>query len=341
MRHLKTIKVGLLIVWISVGAIRAASIVISNANGQAQHQSTPTLTSNTDPKDLVGSDTCKNCHEQQFNNFSKTAHARLAKLAGWKDKIQGCETCHGPGREHVEGGGDKTKIRTFHNESSKQTSETCLYCHSGREEHNNFRRGEHWRNDVSCIDCHSPHPGDPIGRKPDSITFVSESTEQRQNLSALRMLRTSEPQLCLRCHNEMKAQFTQPFHHKVLEGMMRCSDCHNPHGGFELKQTRLSIGADAPCIKCHTNLQGPFVFEHAPLKIEGCVLCHNPHGSANPRMLKRTEMFQLCIECHTNAHGIGAPNTPNFHNLATARFRNCTTCHVKIHGSNTHNLFFR
>jgi hypothetical protein len=27
-----------------------------------------------------------------------------------------------------------------------------------------------------------------------------------------------------------------PFHHKVLEGAMKCSDCHNPHGGFELNK---------------------------------------------------------------------------------------------------------
>jgi hypothetical protein len=27
--------------------------------------------------------------------------------------------------------------------------------------------------------------------------------------------------------------------------MIKCSDCHNPHGGFELKQARLATGADA------------------------------------------------------------------------------------------------
>jgi DmsE family decaheme c-type cytochrome len=147
--------------------------------------------------------------------------------------------------------------------------------------------------------------------------------------------------LCLSCHNETKSQFTQPFHHKVLEGAMKCSDCHNPHGGFELKQARLAVGADAACIKCHSDKQGPFVFEHAPLKVEGCAICHSPHGSSNPRLLKRNNVNQLCLECHSNAHEIGAPNTPSFHNQATARFQNCTTCHAKIHGSNSHNLYFR
>jgi hypothetical protein len=106
------------------------------------------------PDDYLGSETCKACHEDQFNSFAKTTHSHLAK-AGWK--TEGCESCHGPGKAHVEGGGDKTKIRTFENETPKKISDTCLGCHAGKEEHNNFRRGEHWRNDVGCTDCHSPH----------------------------------------------------------------------------------------------------------------------------------------------------------------------------------------
>jgi hypothetical protein len=53
--------------------------------------------------------------------------------------------------------GDPAKIISFKNRPSKQISETCLGCHAGREEHNNFRRGEHWRNDIGCTDCHSSH----------------------------------------------------------------------------------------------------------------------------------------------------------------------------------------
>src|SRR5262249_26855846 len=106
-------------------------------------------------KDYVGSDACMACHEEQFKSFSKTSHSRLAQ-AQWKAERQGCESCHGPGKAHTEAGGDKTKIRPLENETAKQISENCLACHAGREEHNNFRRGEHWRNDVGCTDCHSP-----------------------------------------------------------------------------------------------------------------------------------------------------------------------------------------
>src|SRR5262249_13379209 len=106
--------------------------------------------------DYVGSETCKSCHEEQFNSFSKTSHARLAH-SGWKAEKQACEACNGAGKAHGDGGRDKTKIRTLESETPKQKSEACLKCHAGKEEHNNYRRGEHWRNDVACVDCHSPH----------------------------------------------------------------------------------------------------------------------------------------------------------------------------------------
>lgn len=282
--------------------------------------SSPASAGQAKPDEFVGSETCKACHEDQFNNFSKTAHAKLPKLSGWAPQDQGCESCHGPGKAHVDGGGDKTKIRTFENESPKQKSDTCLRCHAGKEEHNNFRRGEHWRNDVGCTDCHSPHS---------------------EHSGSLRMLSAQQPTLCLKCHIEKKAEFAKPFHHRVPEGSMKCSDCHNPHGGFELKQVRLATGGDAPCLKCHTDKQGPFVFEHAPLKIEGCTACHQPHGSNNPKLLKRNEVRQLCLECHSDVGAILGVNTPNFHDQTNPRFQNCTTCHVKIHGSNADTHFFR
>ena len=271
-------------------------------------------------QDYVGSDTCQTCHQDNAAFFAKTIHAKLATLPGWSAKHTGCESCHGPGKAHVDGGGDPTKIRTFAHESPKQITAMCLQCHAGREEHNNFLRGEHGRNNVGCVDCHSPH---------------SEAS------ASPRMLSKAQPQLCLGCHAEVKARFSMAFHHRVLEGAMVCSDCHNPHGGFEAKQVRLADGADAPCVRCHADKQGPFAFEHAPLKVEGCAICHDAHGSNNPRLLKRSQVRQLCLECHSNTGTIGAPNTPSFHNQASVEYQNCTLCHVKIHGSNSDPTFFR
>jgi DmsE family decaheme c-type cytochrome len=106
-------------------------------------------------------------------------------------------------------------------------------------------------------------------------------------------------------------------------------------------------------VKCHTDKAGPFVYEHTPVKVEGCQVCHTPHGSTNSRLLKRNAVRFLCLECHSNLGASSAlgtamsialgrgPATPAFHDLSTTTYQNCTTCHVMIHGSNASPVFFR
>ena len=102
------------------------------------------------------------------------------------------------------------------------------------------------------------------------------------------------------------------------------------------------VSANEPgCLKCHGDKRGPFPFEHAPVKLEPCSTCHEPHGSANPRMLVRHEVNRVCLECHASTFSRlgGAP--PAFHDLRSARFQNCTICHSKIHGSYVSRDFLR
>lgn len=341
MASAKYVKVALLGGWTLLIFVWLVSGSLSGITS-AEYVASPEATANYNPDDYVGSETCQACHEDQFKSFSGTKHAKLAGLSSWKNKVQGCESCHGPGKQHVEGSGDKTKIISFKNKTAKETSETCLACHAGKENHNNFRRGDHWRNNIGCTDCHTAHGPMHNEAKTDSITLIAEVSRQKPNVATTAMLKSSEPQLCISCHSETKAQFSKPFRHKVLEGTMNCSDCHNPHGGFESKQTKLAVGVDAACVKCHTDKQGPFVFEHAPLKIEGCSACHTPHGSANPKMLKRSQVRQLCLECHsgiTDQLSDGPQGGP--HDQRNIRSQNCTVCHAAIHGSNANSVFFR
>jgi predicted CXXCH cytochrome family protein len=289
--------------------------------------------------DYVGSESCQACHEDQFKGFADTKHAKLKEVGSWKNKTQGCESCHGPGRLHLEDATNPKGIISFKNKTSKQISETCLACHAGNESHNNFRRGEHWRNDVGCTDCHSTHGEKHGPARIGSTTLLSRASKLNP---APAMLKANEQQLCIACHSEVKAHFNKPFRHKVMEGTMKCSDCHNAHGGFESKQTNRAVGNEAACVRCHTDKQGPFVFEHAPSKVEGCSACHTPHGSANPRLLKRHQVRQLCIECHSGVTAqLSDGPTGGPHDQKTLLQRNCTACHTMIHGSNSSNVFFR
>jgi predicted CXXCH cytochrome family protein len=74
------------------------------------------------------------------------------------------------------------------------------------------------------------------------------------------------------------------------------------------------------------------------VRFEGCVACHEPHGSANARMLIRPQVRQVCLECHANLPTAPAKTVigvvpPAFHDLRSPRYQNCTVCHQKIHGS--------
>ncbi len=271
----------------------------------------------TQQKNYVGGDTCLACHDIE-EAFAKNPHYK-----SWKDESlpwdkRGCETCHGPGEAHVDSGGDVAQIFRFTEASAQDVSETCLNCHLQQEERANFLRNEHGVNSVACTECHSVH-----------------APHQIEGL-----LKASPPALCYDCHGEVRAQFRKPFRHKVNEGLMSCTDCHNQHGGFNVRQLRETTGTDLVCYECHADKQGPFVYEHAPVKVEGCTLCHDPHSSTNPRMLKRSEVGTLCLECHADTVGVFGPTVPSFHNLTQPKRWNCTTCHINIHGSNLHPAFF-
>jgi predicted CXXCH cytochrome family protein len=84
---------------------------------------------------------------------------------------------------------------------------------------------------------------------------------------------------------------------------------------------------------------GPFTFEHPPVKVEGCVACHTPHGSQNPRLLNRSNVNTICLQCHTDST-FTAPAAPSFHNQAV-QYQACTVCHTSIHGSNFNPFFFK
>ena len=302
----------------------AGALVLSAANGSSPQADKPEKDAQkhyerpTDPSLYVGWETCKTCHEENSKSFEKTPHFVTTLENKRGPEWQGCEACHGPGKEHVESGGDKTKIFTFKGVSAQAASERCLDCHTYGEEHSNFARSAHLENNVGCVDCHSPH-------------HARESQL---------LMKEKQPQLCYGCHLEAKQQFNRAFHHRVNEGLVQCSDCHNPHGGFQSRQLRATASQDAVCFKCHAEKAGPFVHEHPPVKTEGCVSCHTPHGSSNPRLLKRSQVNLLCLECHSFTVDPGAPATPTFHNQAQ-KYQACTMCHVAIHGSNFDRVFFK
>jgi len=302
------------------------------AQDKSPQAAKPTPAPAAESGQYAGSDTCQSCHAELYKSFQTTAHFGITKASRISPEGHGCESCHGPGSAHVEAGGDKSKIFIFAEKPPEEASAPCLSCHHNSQEHGNYKRGAHATNGVSCTDCHSPH--------------------HAQTKQAL--LRQAEPQLCYGCHAEQKAEFRRAFHHRVEEGLMQCGDCHNMHGGYiQRRSLRATAQQDQVCYKCHADKKGPWVFEHAPVRTDGCGSCHTPHGSNNARLLKTNTVAALCLQCHTESAMLtsrdlragGAPianATPNVptHNLA-GRYQACTMCHIGIHGSNASSILFK
>lgn len=287
-------------------AVFAASGHSGTQNNQSQASTPQAL-----PAGYVGSEMCSTCHTELAHSFADNPHAKMVLMHG--DKSLTCENCHGPGQAHVEGGGDVTKIFRFDKASAQQIDAKCMSCHAGV--HPNFERSPHAKAGLSCVSCHSVH----------------HSTTPKF------LLTSAQPQLCESCHTDVKGQFAMPFHHPVPEGAVKCTDCHDPHGTFQNAQLRSTADQNQICTRCHSDVRGPFVFEHPAVKAVGCLGCHSPHGSENARLLNMPAVNALCNQCHSPVAG------DTFHSMGagSSEITPCTNCHTMIHGSNVNAAFIR
>lgn len=290
----------LLLAFASPGGAQSPSAVVAAPAAAAAEKEAPT-------GEYVGAETCATCHEEVAAAFKSTPHAASSK---------GCEGCHGPGKAHVDGGGDKTKIRAFSTMSALDSSSTCMECHNkGNQKH--WVGSMHDTRRMACTACHEPHP--------------------KAGVHNSALLKQPQMILCTSCHLQKKAQLLRPGHMPLREGKLQCTSCHNPHGTPNdrmLWQTSINQN----CYSCHAEKRGPFLWEHPPVR-ENCLNCHDAHGSINEKMLK-VKMPLLCQQCHQTSSHPG-PAYP-----AQSRYafnQSCLHCHVAIHGSvhPSGNRFFR
>ena len=170
--------------------------------------------------------------------------------------------------------------------------------------------------DRACETCHGvsdDHVANPIAKSP-KVVFGGKNA-----VSA-----AEQNKVCLTCHQSGLRMNWQGSLHESSD--VACVSCHQVHTGKDrvlAKTTQPEV-----CFGCH-KLQRAQVarMSHHPIR-EGkvaCSQCHNPHGSAGPKMLVKATLNETCYTCHADKRG------PFAWEHSPAR-EDCTNCHVP-HGS--------
>ncbi|MFQ6605352.1 MAG: cytochrome c3 family protein [Fidelibacterota bacterium] len=264
-------------------------------------------------------DVCNDCHEVGQEEHEYT-HGPVA--------VGACDVCHS--------GHDNTKGYLLRYD---EVNSTCYECHETKKEEITNFAFQHDPVEESCSNCHSPH-----------------SSEAKFQLI------DPAPDLCFGCHDEIQEGIEgDTTVHKAVEKDKTCMNCHNPHGSSVNKNLK-SESFDL-CLSCHNKnpdrkkgglanmkrLLDRNEDWHGPIRDKDCTGCHQPHSSANFRLLKHrypasfyerfdVENYALCYQCHP-AENVFDQNTAvltnfrdgdrNLHYLHINREkgRTCRACH--------------
>lgn len=131
---------------------------------------------------------------------------------------------------------------------------------------------------------------------------------------------------CLSCHeNDARTHWKGSVHESRN---LACTSCHQIMDKVSPRFQLIKATETETCTQCHKDRKAQlWRSSHMPVR-EGklnCTSCHNPHGTANLKLLKEATVNETCYTCHADKRG------PFLFEHAPAR-DNCLSCH-EPHGS--------
>ena len=281
----------------------------------------------------LGAEACRQCHSTAYNNESATRHfttfdkdsaffkgwtgagqpesCLLCHTTGWDEDASNhgadeadyrknllgiqCEACHGPGSEHVKGGGDPSKITVDY------SAELCGSCHTGSHhptydewktsDHANALttlKGSSHASD-SCLECHSSDywydRTVTLYSAQNGITCVMCHFAHGSNFE--HQLREEGERLCALCHTTERSRPPSTPHHAQDEMLLGIGGYEWPQGGPYLNSPH-TYDIDERCMKCHMytrdfeSAEDPAITGHSwKPNVEVCRECHKGAQSFN------------------------------------------------------------
>jgi DmsE family decaheme c-type cytochrome len=273
-----------------------------------------------------GGELCFNCHDEELV-AGKYVHGPAA--------VGGCIACHEP------------HTSDYAKNLRAEGSGLCFMCHTDKAEAIQGAEFVHTPVSEDCTSCHNPHSA------PKEF-----------------MLQAETPALCLDCHDDKQEEISAAtVKHAAVEIDRNCLNCHDAHMSSIAKN--LTMEPMDLCLSCHSkayessdgksimNIQkwlAENTDHHGPVKQKDCSGCHNPHGSANFKILRSPypatfykpfaiENYNLCFSCHEKTLVLDPETTKltNFRNgnqnlhfthvNKAVKGRTCRACH-ETHASN-------
>ena len=231
---------------------------------------------------------------------SPTATTTKMTAANSQSKDAVCTKCH-----------DASELKpvlsiyqTKHGVKGDARTPSCQSCHGESTDHVKNTGGKATRNTPDVV----------FGAKRGSSGAYAPSEAKLQNTA------------CLSCHDkDTKRTHWDGGAHNVND--VACTSCHTLHTAHDNvrdKKTQPQV-----CFACHKEqrAQSHKISHHAIGEGKvACSDCHNPHGSAGPKLLKKNTVNETCFTCHAEKRGPFLWE----HQPVT---EDCTTCHTP-HGSN-------
>ncbi len=228
----------------------------------------------------VGNATCMGCHDgrsaSDMRRFRDSAHAGVS-----------CETCHGPGYDHVRvGGRGGLLIDNPAREPFAQQAEVCTQCH--QDTVRGYERTLHaTAQAASCHDCHDVHREGGLSKA-------------KQGPVANRLEAIAET--CSDCHGVQTAQFLESGHAQA--GVATCVSCHDMHREEMFTADPVD---NSLCLQCHGSR---FLGFHTEANIDFHTGDFHPVDPAQSGASR-------CTSCHMPPlEQEGQPDVPHDHTMA-------------------------